>query len=312
MKKFAMAAVAAAAMSVGVAQAYTVGTFTNGAVVPNVIHNGAGDTTAVGLVSDTGGCVYWTFFDQDSTHVKDGVFNMTANDFQGFVWADSQYSGVGLAGQRGYLVFTMSDETATAGKCPQATTAVAASTTKTLAANAFHVNTAAKDVAFVPVIDGPLTFDGARTLNNMNADSLVQVGGALTLGSAAGYTTSAKLYMRYYIDGATGGTDTNVVVWSTGDQSGQHTVYMFNDKQDQFSVNFKLAHTELDYFDVESIPGRDPSFLDGFLLWPVSNASFANKKTAAVPATVSVITYSVISAPAFGAVQTVLGAHKQP
>ena len=49
MKKFAMAAVAAAALSAGVAQAYTVGTFSNGFVVPNVIHNGPTDTTAVGL-----------------------------------------------------------------------------------------------------------------------------------------------------------------------------------------------------------------------------------------------------------------------
>ena len=46
MKKFAMAAVAAAALSAGVAQAYTVGTFSNGFVVPNVIHNG--DTVATG------------------------------------------------------------------------------------------------------------------------------------------------------------------------------------------------------------------------------------------------------------------------
>jgi len=40
MKKFAMAAVAAAAMTAGVAQAYTQGTFSNGVVVPNVIHTG--------------------------------------------------------------------------------------------------------------------------------------------------------------------------------------------------------------------------------------------------------------------------------
>lgn len=306
MKKFAMAAVAAAAMSVGVAQAYTVGTFTNGVVVPNVIQNGAGDTTAVGLVSTTGGCVFWTFFDQDSGHVKDGVFNMTANDFHGFVWADSANSGVGLSGKRGYLVFTMSDATAVAGKCPNSTTLTAASTTRDLAANAFHVNAAAKDVAFVPVIDGPLSFDGTYTLNNLKEESLVSVGGALTLG---GSDTTADLYMRYYIDGNAGGTDTNIVVWSTGDQRGSHTVYMFNDKQDQYSVNFKLNYSELDYFDVESIPGRDPGYLDGFLLWPVNLDTFKGKRTAS-PSTVSVITYSVISAPAFGAVQTVLGAHK--
>ena len=73
MKKFAMAAVAAAALSAGVAQAYTVGTFSNGFVVPNVIHNGPTDTTAVGLINQTGQsvAVYWTFFDQNSSHITD-------------------------------------------------------------------------------------------------------------------------------------------------------------------------------------------------------------------------------------------------
>ncbi|AOG25122.1 hypothetical protein [Acidovorax sp. RAC01] len=62
MKKFALAAVAAAAMTAGVAQAYTVGTFSNGLVVPNVIHNGAASTTAVGLVNQSGRTipVFWT------------------------------------------------------------------------------------------------------------------------------------------------------------------------------------------------------------------------------------------------------------
>lgn len=70
MKKFALAAVAAAAaLGAGVAQAYTAGTFSNGVVVPNVIHNGVTDTTAVGLVNQSGSTrgVFWTFFDQDSS-----------------------------------------------------------------------------------------------------------------------------------------------------------------------------------------------------------------------------------------------------
>ena len=66
MKKFALAAVAAAALSAGVAQAYTVGTFSDGVVVPNVIHNGPTDTTAVGLINQTATVipVFWTFFDR--------------------------------------------------------------------------------------------------------------------------------------------------------------------------------------------------------------------------------------------------------
>ena len=72
MKKFAMAAVAAAALSAGVAQAYTVGTFSNGFVVPNVLHTADGSTTSVGIISANAGPVFWTFFDQDSGHERDG------------------------------------------------------------------------------------------------------------------------------------------------------------------------------------------------------------------------------------------------
>ena len=102
MKKFAMAAVAAAAMTAGVAQAYVVGTFSNGVVVPNVIHNGADDTTAVGLINQapTVVPVFWTFFDQDSNHVTDGCFPMTPKDFHAFVWSSA--SGVGLRGGVGW------------------------------------------------------------------------------------------------------------------------------------------------------------------------------------------------------------------
>ena len=107
MKKFAMAAVAAAALSAGVAQAYTVGTFSNGFVVPNVIHNGDADTTAVGIVNDTGNVVpvFWTFFDQNSNHGVDGCFPMTNKQYTGFNWATA--SGVGMEGKRGYLVFAV-------------------------------------------------------------------------------------------------------------------------------------------------------------------------------------------------------------
>jgi len=81
MKKFALSAIAAAALFGGAAHAYTVGTFSNGLVVPNVIHNGSDETTAVGLInrSATAVGVYWTFFNQNSGHEMDGCFVMTAN-----------------------------------------------------------------------------------------------------------------------------------------------------------------------------------------------------------------------------------------
>jgi hypothetical protein len=291
MKKFAMAAVAAAAMTVGVANAYTVGGFSNGVVIPNVIHNGTADTTAIGVIANGAAGVYWTFFDQNSKHITDGCFPVTDKMFKGIVWADPAVSGTNTAGVRGYMVLT------TGVSCSNP-----APTTSTIAANAFHVTAASSDVAYVPVIDGPLTLDYAgtgTTVTTMNENTLTGVAGA------AQVSTSTTFNMRYFIDGATGGTDTRIVVWSVGDQKRTHTVDMYDNAQNRKSVNFTLANTELDWFDPETIVGRPATFLDGFIEWNATPASFGR-----TTGPVSVFTYSVISAPAFGAVQTILGAHR--
>ncbi|MCO5111972.1 MAG: hypothetical protein M9929_14210 [Burkholderiaceae bacterium] len=298
MKKFAMAAVAAAAMTAGVAQAYTAGTFSNGVVVPNVIHNGATDTTAVGLVNQSGAtkAVFWTFFDQDSKHVTDGCFTMTDKDYHPFVWVNE--AGGATAGKRGYLVFSLGGATCAA----VAPTAVA---TDIIAAHAFQVNTTAQDVAYTPVIDGPLTFDPAVVdLTVLGPTSLIKVAGAAQTIPVAP-EIGAKFSMRYFLDG---GAATNIVVWSTGNQKGSHTVNIFDDKQNRKSVNFDLKFEELDWFDPAPIVGRPANFTDGFIDWDA--ALVAGLAPVAPATTSSVFSYSVISAPAFGAVQSVLGFHR--
>lgn len=321
MKKFAMAAVAAAAMTAGVAQAYTVGTFTNGVVVPNVIHNGASDTTAVGLINQSGAtrAIYWTFFDQNSMHITDGCFTMTDKDYQPFVW--SAMSGAGLEGKRGYLVFAAGGVPAGPPVVAQTACAAAAELMPSgvagnlvdIAANAFQVNVAAQDVAFIPVIDGDLTIAG--DLTTMGAGSLTAVAGAATLAAGPGVRATPSFSMRYYIDGVVNsGNDTRIVVWSTGDQRGTHTVNAYDDKQDRKSVNFKLDFAELDWFDPETIAGLPASHKDGFIEWAPGAAIPAGFPGAAGTDLFTlggaVFTYSLISAPAFGAVQTVLGAHR--
>ncbi len=304
MKKFAMAAVAAATMTAGVAQAYTAGTFSNGVVVPNVIHNGASDTTAVGLVNQSGTtkAVFWTFFDQDSKHVTDGCFTMTDKDYHPFVWVNE--AGGSTAGKRGYLVFSLG----AGATC--ATVAATAVATDLLAAHAFQVNTAAQDVAYTPVIDGPLTYNvapAAVDLTNLGASSLIKVGGAAQTAPAAG-EVGAKFSMRYFLDGGAG---TNIVVWSTGNQKGSHTVNIFDDKQNRKSVNFDLKFEELDWFDPAPIVGRPANFTDGFIDWDAGLVTGLGYLPApGVSTNSSVFSYSVISAPAFGAVQTVLGFHR--
>ena len=312
MKKFAMAAVAAAALSAGVAQAYTVGTFSNGFVVPNVIHNGPTDTTAVGLINQTGQsvAVYWTFFDQNSTHITDGCFAMTNKDYEPFIW--SQQSGGGLSGTRGYLVFAAG--ATTAGGAAQTACGAAAflAGAAAISGNAFQVDSVAKDVAFVPVIDGPLTIAAGHDVTKLNNVSLTAVAGAAQVG-AAGAAPQPTFSMRYAIDQAAGGTDTAVVVWSTGNHSGTHTVNIYDDKQNRKSVNFKLVKAELDWFDPETIAGLPATFNDGFIEWTPGTAVTDSTATLGTPlATLggSVFTYSAISSAAFGAVQTVLGSHK--
>lgn len=325
MKKFAMAAVAAAALSAGVAQAYTVGTFSNGFVVPNVIHNGDTDTTAVGIINQTAGTVgvFWTFFDANSNHVTDGCFAMTNRDYEPFIW--SQQSGNGLAGTRGYLVFAVGASTsaATAAAACASTNATvpAGGSAGRISGNAFQVNTGAQDVAFVPVIDGNLTFNGAVDLTNLGPTSLVSVAGARSVVGAAGDLPSFS--MRYAVDGTLdGGLETRIVVWSTGDHRGTHTVNMYDAAQNRKSVNFALAEAELSFFNPETIPGRPANFTDGFIEWSPLKAQPADFPGAtgtslfalgtASSGTGSVFTYSLISAPAFGAVQSVLGSHLDP
>ena len=311
MKKFALAAVAAAALSAGVAQAYTVGTFSNGVVVPNVIHK-AGETTAVGLINggDVTIPVFWTFFDQNSVHITDGCFEMTGKQYRGFNWADE--SGTGLAEKRGYLVFAVGSTTAgsaPSGNCKTANPGLAGTNAaNVLSANAFHVQLG-KSVAYTPVIDGPLTVTPATSdLTTLHEDSLVAVAGAAN--------RTQTLYMRYFIDGQKDGNDTRIAVWSVGNQKNTHTVNIYDDAQNRKSVNFDLAETELSWFDPETIAGRPSNFIDGFITWNLPNSLevtstgpqrlfYRNTDTDGV-----ILSYSTIIAPAFGAVQTLLGAHR--
>ena len=296
MKKLAIAVAAAAALTTGVSHAYTMGSFSNGFVVPNVIHDGGNVSTAVGVIHRVAGAVHWTFFNQNSGHVTDGCFVGTANDYTPFVW--SAESGVGLANTRGYLVFAAVGTTGTtATTCSSAKTLAAAGGAE-ISGHAFEYNLSGKDVSYIPVIDGPLTTDGTA-VDALGATSVTDVAGAANFGQS--------LYMRYYIDGATGGDDTRIAVWSTGNHAGSKTVNMYDDKQGVKSVNFVLANTEQDFVDPEAIVGRPSTFKDGFIVWTANGIGEGTASTAAIAAGAgAVFSYSVISAPAFGAVQTIL------
>ncbi len=330
MKKLALSMAVAAAMGATTAEAAVVSEYGIGVLVPNVIHTDGG-TTAVGIISRRNATVFWTFFDEDSNHVTNGQFDVTANDFHSFIWENE--AGVGLKDQRGYLVFVadtnkdgvISDAdycTSSGLGIPGHPLCLAGQVfAPPIAGAVVQVFPSTQDVAYVPAI--PLDTIDLKSFplspTTLGADSLVYlVAGANCVASGVGIPGgfvgtlqeasifgpySDDIDMRYFIDGQSGGTDTKIVVWSARDISGTHTVNMFDDNQNRKSVNFDLPKKELNFVDVESINGRPANFVDGFIRWTFP----CGKDTAGNPAPFNGgITYSEIDAPSFGAIQTIV------
>ncbi len=316
MKKLLMCSAAAIALCAG--NAHAVRNLSNGFVVPNVVHNGAGDTTAVGLVnkSDAAVRVFWTFFDETGTPSDKGCFAMGQNKYQPFIWASE--SKAGMEGKRGYLVFAAAEKSLIHIGCSVVTIPPAppaspsgqlrSATTTRIGGNAFQVNVANSDVAYVPVIDGSLTLNPTDVnLYALAKDSLTRAG-----GSPSGV---GKQSLRYYIDGAPGGNDTGLVFWTTADIRGTHTVTAYDDKSSGTVVSMKMNNAKQNWVNAELIPGIPATHRDGFIEWNpsavptdfVASGGTAGQSLGDNALTRDTFTFSVITAPVFGAVQTMLG-----
>lgn len=312
MKKFALAAVAAAAMTGGVAQAYTVGTYSDGFVVP-AVELTANGTTAIGIINRTNSVVpvFWVFHDQNSKHILDGCFPMTANEYRGMAWGNpgDKLGDASMLGIKGYLVFAAGVNTGgsaagAAEVCKQGS--IGTDTAALLSANAFQIDGVGHDVAVVPVIDGPLHLhSGNNDLKRLNEKSLVSIGGAAQVTPGVGPVITAR-----YAKGVAGVTSV-VNVWSTGDHNGDHTVDIYDNAQNRTSTNFTLKKAEQDNFDPATMLGTS-AYTDGFIEWNAgivpSQFKSVNGESALGTTAGSVFVYSTINLPAFGAVQTLLGA----
>lgn len=323
MKKLALA-VAVSSVIGATANAATVSEFSNGVLVAGALHQGsAAETTAVGLISCAPGVVYWTFFDPDTKHVTDGQFPMTKDDMYSFIWSDDKNSGVGLAGELGYLAFVF-DSAGGGANFDQPNGQLDSSDAPCLAGNAFQVNLPAQDVAFIPAFplqahvpylnnDLPLIQGdfGNASAGGVFVDDLTAMDEDSIRFLAAGAHWHDHIYMRYFIDGAEGGDDTQLVFWSAQDISGTYTVNMFDDNQNRKSVNFTLPRKELNIVDPEDILGRPPEFVDGFIKWdlgsPAYEATLCDDTCDVLNEwSDGVVSYSILYAPEFGAVQTLI------
>lgn len=337
MKKIALAAAIAATMFVGAANAYTINQEASGLVVPNVIHN-AGDTflTTVGIVSRNSGTVYWVFYDENSQHVADGSFPVTANDQHNFIW-NAATSGLGLDDKRGYLVFTL--DVPNAGVIPDGVIANGDRIGR-MSGNAFQVDLTGKDVAFVPTI--PLVLNAAMLSNVADAtvsDYVLPVnlttmtGASVQSARLTSVDAGDRMDIRYFIDNMAAGDDTVIAFW-TADEMATPVVWtanMYNTTQQRQSVNFTLPKKNMNAVDVETIPGRPATFLDGFIEVTMPSLASGQAPGLRAPANTvclwgfeqndanplnvtpncvgGVMSYSVISSPTFGAVQTMMAAH---
>lgn len=308
MKKLAVTAVAAAAMlGTGVANAYTTGTFGNGFVVPNVVHNGPGDTTAVGIINAGPGptAVSWVFFDPDSGHVQDNCFMMTEEEFHPFVW--SEVAGNNTAGVRGYLVFAETvawnaEKERYEPSCARhATLAYETGGSGGISGAAFQADVNNADVAYTPVIDGDLEADDwSKPVRTWGKNDLVGAAGAATIGDT--------LYMRYNIAGA---DETHVAIWSTGNHEGNYTVFVCDEAQDCPSVDIALKNEEQSWFNPKEVVGWPANHTDGFIIWDTSSIRTGRSaRHGGSGPSESVMAYSVIDMPAFGAVQSILAPHR--
>lgn len=308
MKKLSIAVAVAGAFAATGAGAAVLGEFDQGCLVPSAIH-GSGADTVVGITArnintaagSAGGTVHWTFFDVNSNHVSDGHLTVTNNDLASFSLAGN--AGALTTGVQGYLVFSSENTLGAHGM---------ATSVEAIACNAFYVTS--NDAAFIPSPSLDQSDYAAAAQGNLSTLGPASI---ISLVSGSGFTyptllnplrnsaaAATGVHMRYWIDGAVGGRDTSVVIWSADSMAvssiGATTVNMYNDSQVAQSVTIALPNFELNLYNPENQVGRPAAFLDGFV--DMTFASLGAVRTTGI------FIYSVVSDTAFGATQTLMGA----
>jgi hypothetical protein len=294
MKKLSVALAVTSALGASVANAAIVTEYANGAVVPWVTFDAADETTAIGLISCAAGDVYWTFFDVDSNHIRDGVFPVTANDQVGLTWSDPEFSGIGgLQGVDGYMTFVLDTD---------GDSFVSTEDSTCLAANAFWVDVPANDVSYIPVFPINMVWGDFLDANadGIGDDQLGLYTSASIAGLWAGAQAGDVLHMRYLVDFAPGGLDSEIFIWSAPNVANNYTVFQYDDDQNRNSIQMFLDNRELNILDLESFDdfAGQSNFQDGFIEWNVQHDG--------------VVSFTIVNDPAFQATQTLINPMLRP
>ena len=284
MKERTMRTLLAVALALAVvvpgAQAASLNIYTNCALLPWGTFGPAGVTTAVGLTSRSDGAVEWAFFDEDGDRQDDGRFQIESDELRG-ITLDGVLNPA-LAGTTGFMLFCLDsneDGVIDSNDAPN------------LVANAFYVDLNNADVAYLPVWSLPYSALDVDTPEDWDEEPVAIIP---LLAAVAGHS----LDMQYLVDGTIGtGDNTRVIIFTTDEPSLQVSMQAIG-PGGQVGVDVELPNSRLNVVDVESIDeiadltGLRPS---GYLRWSIPvNAG-------------SVVAFSLVSSPAFGALQTLIG-----
>lgn len=251
-------------------------------VVPSCVFYDAGRNTVVGLLSQTAGTVYWVFCDANGTPLKRGNFNMAANQMYGFNWATE--AGASLAGTIGYLTFAM-DVAPADGVLDD---------TARLSANAFYVDVNTHDAIFVPTIESGVSGGG---LTNTNPNTFL-LGNLDWANGGYGEMSPNYLHLRYFIDGAPGGNDTKIVIFSTQDLAATQTIDVRDTNGNSAPpIVISTPNKRLNVLDPEATAGWPAGYLDGSIRWQVPAAGGT-----------TAYGFSLVYSTSLGAAQTLVGA----
>jgi hypothetical protein len=331
MKKIAVAVAVASALgasSVGV-QAYTMGTFDFGLLVPFAQSVSQINGTYVGLISRCGGKVYWSAWDVDSKHQEDDVIPVTPLDMVSFDVGNEI-----AANQARYILFEMdrnSGATATPPNTPDGN--YDTYDDGCLAGNAFWVNLGLSDVTYVPVFPVDIT-DIVDGVNPVPVG--LQKYPDYISSLASGAQLNEWIFARYFQNNVPNDADkTEIYLWSVCRPPESVFVRAYDDTQDWTSGNIEIPEDELNIIDPEPwMSTLNKAFTDGFITIPVLAAGNPNAPASGdednlrycdvngqvgpgLPANLqtavndaqAMVSWSQVYATVFGASQTLLNAH---
>jgi hypothetical protein len=246
-------------------------------LVPYCVFYDSSRTTVVGVLSQAAGTVHWVFCDSDGIPLKRGQFNVAANQQYGFIWAVE--AGDVPAGTVGYLTFAM-DRAPADGTLDNG---------ENLSANAFYVDVTKSDVIFIPTVEATIS-----ALTNTDPNTFLIKD--LDLAGWGYGTFAADLHLGYDIDGAPGGYDTNIIIFSAQDIASTQIIKV-QDTNGNFAPDIAIPTPKkrLNIINPETVAGWPAGYHVGFIKWPIPAG------------TVKVYGFSIVFSTEFGAAQTLVG-----